>query len=125
MLPTFLQALFSSETRLYALAWQDEAGPEMAVEAWWGKEELSGGFEYIIDLLSTDARIPESKLLGRVVTLSTTLSDGSKFKRSGGVRSVIKLGSDGGFAWCAARGGGDAAFTLAVVEGGQWHACRP
>lgn len=88
---------FTSTTRLYELSWHDEAGPELAVEAWWGGEELSGGFEYIIDLLSTDACIPDDKLIGRVVTLSTTLSDGSKFKRSGGVRAVITLRSDGGF----------------------------
>lgn len=64
---------FLSATRLYELVWRDKAGPEMPVEAWWGREELSAGFELCIDLLSTDAHLELKRLLGRSVTLNTRL----------------------------------------------------
>lgn len=89
---------FLSATRLYELVWRDKAGPEMPVEAWWGREELSAGFELCIDLLSTDAHLELKRLLGRSVTLNTRLSDGRQAARSGLVRAAQKLGSDGGFA---------------------------
>ncbi|MBI2276813.1 MAG: type VI secretion system tip protein VgrG [Dechloromonas sp.] len=118
--------LFTSDTRLYRLAWHDGNGPELAVEAWWGREELSGGFEYILDLLAADANLPDDQLIGRVVTLSSTLSDGTQFKRSGCVRSVLTLGSDGGFAryrlivvpwiWFATRGGQNRVFQEKTVQ---------
>jgi len=90
--------IFTSETRLYSLTWHDEAGPDLPVEAWWGKESLSAGFEYCIDLLATDAQLELKRFLGRALSLETRLSDGSSFARSGLVRAALKLGSDGGFA---------------------------
>lgn len=89
---------FTSETRLFELTWRDEAGPDLPVEAWWGCEALSSGFEYCLDLLSTDAHLELKTFLGRAVTLSTRLSDGRPFPRSGYVRTAFKLGADGGFA---------------------------
>ncbi|WP_428825455.1 type VI secretion system Vgr family protein [Azonexus sp. IMCC34842] len=88
---------FISETRLYSLTWRDEAGPELPVEAWWGQESLSAGFEYCIDLLSTDVHLELKRFIGRAVSLVTRLSDGSTSPRSGYVRAALKLGSDGGF----------------------------
>ena len=70
----------------------------MPVEAWWGREVLSAGFELCIDLLATDAHLELKRLLGRSVTLNTRLSDGSQAGRSGLVRAAQKLGSEGGFA---------------------------
>lgn len=98
MLRPVLQALFSSETR----ASTPLPGTTKPARRWPSKHGGAGkNCRPDSSTSSTscplDASIPEDKLLGRVVTLSTTLSDGSKFKRSGGVRSVIKLGSDGGF----------------------------
>src|SRR5574343_686862 len=93
MLPTFL-----SDTRLYELSWRDQAGPDLPVEAWWGREVLSGGFEFCIDLLSTDTHLELKRFLGRSLTLNTRLSDGSQASRSGLVRAAQKLGADGGFA---------------------------
>jgi len=90
--------LFTSDTRLYDLIWRAEGGPPVAVEAWWGKECLSEGFEYCIDLLATDAYLELKAFLGRAVTLKTRLSDGSDYARSGLVRAAQKLGADGGFA---------------------------
>ncbi|WP_434516417.1 type VI secretion system Vgr family protein [Dechloromonas sp. ARDL1] len=89
---------FLSTTRLYELHWRDGSGPDMPVEAWWGREALSAGFEFCIDLLSTDAHLELKRLLGRSVTLDTRLSDGGRAGRSGLVRAAQKLGSDGGFA---------------------------
>lgn len=89
---------FLSDTRLYQLSWQQWEGPELSVEAWWGKEALSSGFEYVIDLLSTDAGIKLKSFLGQAVTLITRLSDGSDFKRTGYIRTAHSLGADGGFA---------------------------
>src|SRR5574343_1426625 len=93
MLPLFL-----SETRLYELVWPDGAGPEMPVEAWWGREALSSGFELCIDLLSTDAHPELKRFLGRAVRLDSRLSDGGKASRTVLVRAAQKLGADGGFA---------------------------
>jgi len=89
---------FLSTTRLYELHWRDGSGPDMPVEAWWGREALSAGFEFCIDLLATDAHLELKRLLGRSVTLDTRLSDGGRAGRSGLVRAAQKLGSDGGFA---------------------------
>lgn len=106
MLPVFL-----SDTRLFEMAWRDGAGPEIPVEAWWGREALSSGFELCIDLLSTDAHLELKQFLGRAVRLDSRLSDGSKASRTGLVRAAQKLGTDGGFAryrltwvWLLGRG---------------------
>ncbi|MCG2577023.1 type VI secretion system tip protein VgrG [Dechloromonas sp. XY25] len=93
-----LETLFHSTTRLYDLTWRDNAGPDMPVEAWWGREVLSAGFELCIDLLSLDAHLELKRFLGRAICLNTRLSDGSQASRSGLVRAAQKLGSDGGFA---------------------------
>ncbi|HEX6736501.1 MAG TPA: type VI secretion system Vgr family protein, partial [Azonexus sp.] len=88
---------FTSDSRLYSLTWCDGAGPNLPLEAWWGREELSGGFEYHLDLLSPDAHLELKSFLGRAVTLDTRLSDGDVHPRSGYVRSAQALGADGGF----------------------------
>lgn len=95
---TPLPPSFSADTRLYDLSWRDGSGPALTVEAWWGTESLSAGFEYVIDLLSTDAFLDDEQLIGRALTLLTRFSDGSLGQRSGYVRSVLSLGADGGFA---------------------------
>ncbi|HLO65275.1 MAG TPA: type VI secretion system Vgr family protein, partial [Azonexus sp.] len=76
----------------------DDSGPDLPVEAWWGRETLSGGFELCIDLLSADAYLELKRFLGRPVSLGTRLSDGQQHRRTGLVRAAQKLGSDGGFA---------------------------
>jgi type VI secretion system VgrG family protein len=88
---------FSGATRLYDLAWRD-AGPAVLVEAWWGREALSQGFELCVDVLSTDAHIELKQFLGQVATLHAVLPDGSRAERTGLVRAAFKQGSDGGFA---------------------------
>jgi Rhs element Vgr protein len=90
-------SLFSSEKRLFDLRWRNDNSLNLQVEAWWGHEALAGGFELCVDLLSTDACIELKRLLGQAVTLLSSLSDGTRSGRSGLVRSVLKLGADGGF----------------------------
>ena len=87
---------FSTATRLYDLSWRD-SGPEVLVEAWWGHEALSQGFELCIDALSTDAHLALKDFLGKSLSLRCALPDGSASTRSGLVRAAFKLGSDGGF----------------------------
>ena len=89
-------ASFSTDTRLFDLRWHG-SDPDLQVEAWWGREALSGGFELCLDTLSVDAFIEPKRLLGQAVTLCATVSDGSRAERSGLVRAVLKLGADGGF----------------------------
>lgn len=118
--------LFTADTRLYELTWRDEAGPALTVEAWWGTESLSAGFEYCIDVLSTDAFIDDERLLGRALTLHTRLSDGSAHRRSAYVRTALSLGSDGGFAryrlivvpwlWFTTRSGFNRVFQEKTVQ---------
>jgi len=97
-LTTTMPSLFSSEKRLFDLRWRNDNSLNFQVEAWWGREVLSGGFELCIDLLSTDAFIELKRMLGQPVTLLSSLSDGTRSGRSGLVRSVVKQGADGGFA---------------------------
>ena len=86
-----LQSDFSAAPRLFRIHWRDGGGPDLAVEAWWGCEALSGGVELSIDLLSTDARLELKRFLGRPRTLLTAPSDGSEFPRSGYVREPQSL----------------------------------
>ncbi|WP_018988004.1 type VI secretion system Vgr family protein [Aromatoleum toluclasticum] len=89
--------LLAACSRLYDLHWHTD-GPPLAVEAWWGRESLSGGFEFHLDTLSQDAFLALEPMLGQAVTLRTALSDDSRSERSGLVRTAAQLGSDGGWA---------------------------
>lgn len=120
-----LTELFASETRLYELAWRD-ADLDLPVEAWWGREVLSSGYELYVDLLSTDAFIELKRMLGQAVTLWSTVADGSKVGRTGLVRAAAKLGADGGFAryrltvvpwtWLTSRGRHNRVFQERTVQ---------
>ncbi|WP_078121034.1 type VI secretion system Vgr family protein [Thiosocius teredinicola] len=92
-----MDLLFSAETRLYELEWPSGAPGSLLVEAWWGREALSAGFEIVIDGLSTDAFLELKAFMGQPVTLVTTLADGTLSRRSALVRAADKLGADGGF----------------------------
>ncbi|QID16260.1 type VI secretion system tip protein VgrG [Nitrogeniibacter mangrovi] len=87
---------FTSDTRLFELSWH-ASGPPVLVEAWWGREALSQGFELCVDVLSTDAHIALKRFLGRAVTLWSVLPDGHRQGRSALVRAAFALGADGGF----------------------------
>ncbi|KGO98759.1 type VI secretion system Vgr family protein [Novilysobacter defluvii] len=88
---------FTGATRLYALDLQD-CPTELVVERWQGHEALSSGFEWWVDVLSTNAHLPLDPMIGRRATLWTRMADGGRLPRSGLVREAACLGGDGGLA---------------------------
>ena len=88
---------FTGADRLYALDLAD-CPTELVVERWQGLERLSSGFEWWVDVLSTDAHLPLEPMIGKRATLWTRLADGRRLPRSGLVREVACLGGDGGLA---------------------------
>jgi len=92
---------FSGDDRLYSLELDTTAGPlsaDLVVERWQGWEALSSGYEWWVDVLSVDARLPLDEFLGRSATLWTRGADGGRIPRSGLVREAACIGSDGGLA---------------------------
>ncbi|MBY4897536.1 type VI secretion system Vgr family protein [Cupriavidus sp. AU9028] len=96
-LSSLIQNLFSPERRLFELEGEG-ALRELALEAWIGREAVSELGEWRIVALSANAQLPLKALLGTVVTLWTTLADGTRFRRTGLVRQAEKLGADGSLA---------------------------
>ncbi|RBC17499.1 contractile injection system protein, VgrG/Pvc8 family, partial [Xanthomonas oryzae] len=92
----FQGALLSDSGRLYRL--QLPGGDVQVVERWSGSERLSGGFEWWVDVLSTQAGLPLEAWLGRRATLYTRLADGDESPRTGLIHDAYVLGSDGGLA---------------------------
>ncbi|WP_179085090.1 type VI secretion system Vgr family protein, partial [Xanthomonas oryzae] len=92
----FQGALLSDSGRLYRL--QLPGGDVQVVERWSGSERLSGGFEWWVDVLSTQAGLPLEAWLGRRATLYTRLADGDESPRTGLIHDAYALGSDGGLA---------------------------
>ncbi|KOR48168.1 type IV secretion protein Rhs, partial [Xanthomonas oryzae] len=92
----FQGALLSDSGRLYRL--QLPGGDVQVVERWSGSEQLSGGFEWWVDVLSTQAGLPLEAWLGRRATLYTRLADGDESPRTGLIHDAYALGSDGGLA---------------------------
>ncbi|MDN5781498.1 MAG: type VI secretion system Vgr family protein, partial [Luteimonas sp.] len=84
-------------TRLYRFEIPDAPG-NLLVERWQGHEQLSQGFEWWVDLLSTDATLALDGWLGQPARLLTRLADGSQAVRSGLVREAACIGTDGGLA---------------------------
>src|SRR5690606_32213819 len=91
-------ARYTDADRLYAFELDGLAAGALTVERWQGHEALSAGFEWQVDLLSTDARLPLDDLIRRRATLWTRAADGSRLPRSGLVCEAGCIGSDGGLA---------------------------
>ncbi|HRO28350.1 MAG TPA: phage late control D family protein, partial [Luteimonas sp.] len=88
-------ARYAGADRLYGL--EGKAIPaDCAVERWQGWEQLSLGFEWWVDVLSSDASWDLQALLGNCATLTTRLADGDSARRSGVIREASCLGGDGG-----------------------------
>ncbi|MGY0652781.1 type VI secretion system Vgr family protein [Luteimonas sp. A537] len=88
-------AQYVGTDRLYQLQ-GDGLPADCAVERWQGWEQLSLGYEWWVDVLSSDASWALDELLGTTVTLATRLADGSSARRSGVIREASCLGGDGG-----------------------------
>ena len=90
-------ARYAGSTRLYAL--EGEGLPaDAVVERWQGWEQLSHGYAWWVDLLSTDTDWALEDILGQAVALTTRLADGGTMRRSGIVAEASALGADGGLA---------------------------
>ncbi|GAA5162797.1 type VI secretion system Vgr family protein [Viridibacterium curvum] len=96
-----LESLFGldSTTRLYTV---DIEGLEQAgslnLEAFAGEETLSSLYAWDILLLSREAGIPLGQFIGRQLRLTTRLSDGSDFARTGYIAQAERLAADGALA---------------------------
>ena len=105
---------FTQDTRLLAL--HTPAGDHLLAECVHGEEEISEGFRFRIDALSTDAHIPLRDLLAQPVLLQLLTAKSRTNRRAfhGHVTEVELAGADGGFArytltvepWCAFLGVG-------------------
>ncbi|MGY1426567.1 type VI secretion system Vgr family protein [Lysobacter sp. A289] len=91
-------ARYTDADRLYAFELDGLAAGVLTVERWQGWESLSSGYEWWVDLLSTDAQLPLDDLLGKRATLLTRSADGTRLPRNGLVREAMCVGSDGGLA---------------------------
>ena len=88
---------FTGERRLYELQGEGELG-ELLVEAWSLREGLSEPWQLELSAVSLRADLDIDAMLGRKITLLTTLADGSKHPRSGIVMAASTDEADGGFA---------------------------
>ncbi|PLC01414.1 hypothetical protein CY658_32030, partial [Variovorax sp. RO1] len=70
----------------------------LRVEGWVQREAVSQLFELRIVCLSLRADLALSSLIDQPLTLITVLADGSLSRRTGLIRAVESLGSDGGLA---------------------------
>ncbi|WP_149193792.1 type VI secretion system Vgr family protein [Luteimonas suaedae] len=90
-------ARIDDATRLYRLELPD-APAGLLVERWRGREALSQGYEWWVDVLSPDADLPLEAWLGKPARLLTRLADGGESVRTGLVREAACVGTDGGLA---------------------------
>lgn len=87
---------FTDESRQHRLALP--GSPSVVVERWQGREALSQGFDYWVDVLSTDASLVFEDWLAQPAQLQVRAADGSQVVRSGLINEAELLGSDGGLA---------------------------
>jgi type VI secretion system secreted protein VgrG len=91
-----LLAPWANAHRLYDLE-GDAAVAGLLVERFAITDQIGEPFELDITALTLDARVSLPDLLGKRVTLLTTLADRSRRRHSGVVFAASMLGSDGGF----------------------------
>lgn len=90
----------SQTRRILRLEFPRSDGPAsiMLANAFKGQETLSRDFYYVIEVLSDDARIPLKAVMGKMVTLSLVLNDGTLRYFNGYVFEFRFVKTDGGFA---------------------------
>lgn len=95
-------AQFSAKTRLYELVIGDEAmdlgSGGLLVEAFVAHDLVNGVGSRDVIVLSTNAGIEPTSLLGQPATLEISLANGRRTSFCGEVSEAAMLGSDGGFA---------------------------
>lgn len=97
-----LWAELSQTNRLYRLevpgASSNASIDALRVEGWVQRETVSQPFEMRIVCLSLRADLPLTSMIDQPLTLIAVLANGSLGKRTGLIRAVESLGSDGGLA---------------------------
>lgn len=85
--------------RLMKLHFPNEDGPSspLLIEGMKAEEELSKSFTYTLDLLSDDAFIETTELMGVMMTVELEQADGSARYFNGYVTQAERTGSDGGY----------------------------
>ncbi|GAB2844738.1 type VI secretion system Vgr family protein [Pseudoduganella ginsengisoli] len=92
-------AAYSSQSRLYALAFGDGGEVEaLLVEAFTADDALQGLGRRDVIVLSASAQIDVAALVGKPATLQISLADGTRCAFTGDVSAVAQLGSNGGLA---------------------------
>ncbi len=89
-------AQWTAAERLYNLS-GDGRVSDLLVERFTWVDEVSVPYTLTLDTLTLDASVSPSELVGRRLTLVTTLADGTRQSRSGLVFEAEQLGADGGF----------------------------
>ncbi|KAF1712523.1 type VI secretion system tip protein VgrG [Pseudoxanthomonas kalamensis DSM 18571] len=90
-------ARYVGSGRLHELE-SDAVPADAAVERWQGWERLADGYEWWVDVLSSDAGWDLDALGGQPATLKTRLARDGFARRSGVIREAACLGADGGLA---------------------------
>jgi type VI secretion system secreted protein VgrG len=95
-------ALFSSETRLYALTVGD-VGADLGaggllVEAFASDDAVQGVGGRDVIVVSTNAHIALERLIGQPASLDMSLADGTRTSFAGDISELAMLGSEGGLA---------------------------
>ena len=88
---------FTSEARLYELQGDGDLA-ELQVEAWSLREGLDEPWDLWLSAVGLRAGLDVNAMLGRKVTLLSTLADGSKAGRAGIVTAAVADEADGGLA---------------------------
>jgi type VI secretion system secreted protein VgrG len=101
---TWIQSVLDGDSqhgRLLTMDFPRGDGPEYAVllvNSLHAREELSRSFRYEAELLSDDAHIALTAMMGKMVTISLVRDDGSQRHFNGYVTEFCLLGADGGLA---------------------------
>ncbi|MFC5473478.1 type VI secretion system Vgr family protein, partial [Paraherbaspirillum soli] len=102
-LPQALLALIQNKqhARVLRLSFpnDDHPAPAMVVNRLQAREELSRDFEYVLEILADDARIPLKELQGKMAVVELVRADGSTRYFSGVVASFRLVKSNGGIAF--------------------------
>ena len=92
----------SQERRLLRLDFPHGDGPAdtvLLVNSLQAQEALSRDFRFEVELLSDDAHVALSAMMGRMVSIGMVRDDGSLRYFNGYVGEFRLLRADGGFAW--------------------------
>lgn len=99
-----LESVLSSESqhgRLLTMDFPRGDGPQQStllVNTLHAREEMSRSFRYEAEVLSDDAYVPLTAMMGKMVTIALVRNDGSQRYFNGYVTEFALLGADGGLA---------------------------